>query len=89
MLYRGHPVGDYRIDLLVERKVIVECKAGTRLHLAHQHQLLNYLTATGLPLGYLVHFGETPTFMRFVNQQQRSRRRHLTTLWKHPSPVAV
>jgi GxxExxY protein len=54
--YKEQIVGEYFADLLVEGRVIVEIKAATNLLKAHQAQLLNYLKATGVPVGLLVNF---------------------------------
>ena len=54
--YKEQIVGEYFADLLVEAQVIVEIKAATNLLKAHQAQLLNYLRATGVPVGLLVNF---------------------------------
>ena len=66
VLFRGEPVGDYRADLVVEQRVIVEVKAVEKLVAAHDAQLLNYLRATGLQLGLLLNFGPRATFRRLV-----------------------
>ena len=55
--YEGHVVGSYFADILVEDCVIVELKAVQELNEAHQSQLVNYLTATGLDDGLLINFG--------------------------------
>jgi GxxExxY protein len=55
--YRGQLVGDYWIDLLVERCVLVELKAVRTLAPAHDDQLYNYLAATKLEVGLLLNFG--------------------------------
>ena len=46
----------YRIDLLVEKKVIVEVKAIDRLAPIHQAQLLSYLKLSGCKVGLLINF---------------------------------
>ena len=46
----------YRIDMLVEDKVIVELKAVSHLSDICFKQLMTYLTMTGLKLGILVNF---------------------------------
>ena len=46
----------YRIDLLVEERVIVELKAVERLEPIHNAQLLSYLKLSGLRLGLLINF---------------------------------
>jgi GxxExxY protein len=46
----------YRIDLLVDRSVIVELKAVDQLHPIHEAQLLTYLKLSGCKLGLLINF---------------------------------
>lgn len=48
----------FRIDLLVENKVIVELKCVERLNNAHKKQLLTYLRLADKKLGYLLNFSE-------------------------------
>jgi GxxExxY protein len=55
--YCGLVVGEYVADLVVEGKVIVETKAVAKLTTAHERQLLNYLSATGIENGLLLNFG--------------------------------
>ena len=49
----------FRIDILVENKVIIELKSVEKLHKAHKKQLLTYLKLAGCKLGYLLNFGES------------------------------
>jgi GxxExxY protein len=46
----------YRIDLLVNKKVIVEIKSVTELNDVHMAQILTYLKLSGCKLGYLLNF---------------------------------
>ena len=55
--YDGHVVGSYYADLWVEGRVIVELKAVQKLAKAHEVQLVNYLSATGVDTGLLLNFG--------------------------------
>ena len=55
--YKGHAVGEYVADFVVDGKVIVELKATKKLTEADEAQLLNYLKATGLRVGLLLNFG--------------------------------
>jgi GxxExxY protein len=55
--YRGVVVGEYVADLMVEGSVIAEIKAVRVLAVAHEVQLVNYLTATGIEVGLLLNFG--------------------------------
>jgi GxxExxY protein len=64
-------VGTYRIDLLVEKAVLVEVKTVERIVEAHQRQLVNYLKATDVEVGLLLNFGPDPHFIRRVNTKDR------------------
>lgn len=55
--YKGQEVGSYYADILVEKQIILELKAVDKLSGHHESQVLNYLKATGLPLGILINFG--------------------------------
>jgi GxxExxY protein len=46
----------YRVDLLVENRVLVELKALTKVLPVHEAQLLSYLRLSGHPLGLLINF---------------------------------
>ena len=55
----GEVVGDFIADILVNDTVILELKSVRKLVEAHEVQLVNYLVATGKPVGLLINFGET------------------------------
>jgi GxxExxY protein len=69
VIYKGNPVGAYRYDLLVDERVIIEVKTGDALGATAKAQLLNYLRATNLEVGLLLHFGPEPNFHRCVHQR--------------------
>lgn len=56
--YRAQKIGIYRADIIVDKKVIIELKCCKELTSEHKSQLINYLKATGIPLGVLVNFGK-------------------------------
>ena len=56
--YEGEVVGEFVADIVVDDTVIVELKSVRRTVLAHEIQLVNYLVATGKPVGLLLNFGE-------------------------------
>jgi GxxExxY protein len=58
VLYDDREVGHFVADLLVEETVIVELKSVRSTSTAHEVQLVNYLTATGKPVGLLLNFSE-------------------------------
>ena len=55
--YENVLVGDFKADIVVEGVLILELKAVQSLHMAHEIQLVNYLTATGIDHGLLINFG--------------------------------
>jgi GxxExxY protein len=61
LTYREQPLKHtYVPDLICHGQIIVELKAVKELADEHRAQLLNYLKATGRPLGLLVNFGHHP-----------------------------
>jgi iron complex transport system substrate-binding protein len=48
----------FRVDLLVERQLIIELKSTERTAAVHAKQVLTYLRLMGLPLGLLMNFGQ-------------------------------
>ena len=59
IIYKGVEIGDpYRLDVLVEDKVIVECKAVEKNNSIFASQVLTYLRITGLRLGIVINFGQ-------------------------------
>ncbi len=55
--FRGQVIAKFELDLVADKKVILELKAVTALAPAHEQQLIAYLAASGLPLGLLINFG--------------------------------
>ena len=66
VFFRGHNVGDFRADVLVEHLVLVELKAANSLDSAHMAQVMNYLKATNIEIGMLLNFGPKPEFKRVI-----------------------
>jgi GxxExxY protein len=56
VFYKNKVVGEYIIDILVEKKVIVELKTVEKFDNVHEAQLLNYLKASGIQVGLLINF---------------------------------
>ena len=50
-------VGEFKADIVVEKMLVIELKAVNSLHVAHEVQLVNYLTSTGIDHGLLINFG--------------------------------
>ena len=62
----GIDVGDFMADVVVEDKVILELKATSCITSEHAAQLIIYLTATGMLLGYVMNFSGDRTFGRRI-----------------------
>ena len=73
--FRGRQVGDFRCDLLVENKVILELKAVKDIAPEHIAQALNYLKATEVEVALILNFGERPRFKRLVFDNERKKAR--------------
>jgi GxxExxY protein len=56
VIYKGHPVGEGFLNLLVAGELIVELKAVDALAPVHKAQVISYLKATRLHLGLLINF---------------------------------
>ncbi len=57
IFYKGLEIDEaYRIDVIVEDKIILELKVVDELNNVHLAQLLTYLKLSGCSLGYLINF---------------------------------
>jgi len=54
--YNNRPVGDCRLDLIVENSVVIEIKSVDRFDPVFEAQLLSYLKITGIKHGLLLNF---------------------------------
>ena len=64
--YRGVVVGFHRVDLIIDKKVVVELKAVKEIDDAHLATCLSYLKATQLRVGLIINFSEARTRIRRV-----------------------
>jgi GxxExxY protein len=76
VFYKGESVGVQRIDMLVDRRIVLEIKSTHDLSKASYRQLLSYLRGSELQVGLLLHFGPKPAFHRLICT--RSPRRKTT-----------
>jgi GxxExxY protein len=65
--YKGAEIGCQRLDMIVDRILVVEVKSTTELHSSARRQLQSYLCATRLDLGLLLHFGPKARFYRLID----------------------
>ena len=64
--YDGELVGEYFSDIIVNDIVIIELKASAVLKEENEAQLLNYLRATKIELGFLFNFGTEAEYKRKI-----------------------
>jgi GxxExxY protein len=70
--YRGEPfIGGFRVDLLVEGRLVVEVKVVHALPPVASRQVLTYLRLMGQPLGLIINFGSS----RFTSSVRRVENR--------------
>jgi GxxExxY protein len=69
VFYKGEELGRQRLDMIVDEKLVIETKSTHDLHKRAPRQLQNYLRATNLEVGLLLHFGPEPQFFRLLNSQ--------------------
>jgi GxxExxY protein len=69
--FDGKVVGDYRADILVENCIILELKAAEEFSSSFDSQLINYLKATDIEVGYVLNFGKRPKYSRKVFSNSR------------------
>jgi GxxExxY protein len=55
--FENQAIGYHRLDMLIDKKVVVEIKATERLPDVAERQLRSYLNATKLNVGLILHFG--------------------------------
>ena len=56
--YENEVVGEFIADIIVNDTIILELKSVRQIIQAHEVQLVNYLVATGKPVGLIINFGE-------------------------------
>ena len=73
IFYRGHPIGEHRLDLLVQSSIVVELKAISALENIHFATVRSYLKALGLNDGLLLNFAVTRLVVKRVGREYHPR----------------
>ncbi len=74
--YHGESVGMFFADLIVNGLILLELKSCNSIIEEHEAQLLNYLKATEIEVGYVLNFGKTAAFKRKVFDNERKGSLH-------------
>jgi GxxExxY protein len=76
VFYREHLIGEHRLDLVVEGKLVLELKAISQLERIHFAIVRSYLKASGLDDALLLNFASTRLVIKRVGREY------------HPDPAA-
>ena len=72
VFYLGQPIALYRIDMVIEERLLLEIKASAAVGEVDRRQIFNYLRATVLPLALLLHFGPKPYVKRYISPRKHT-----------------
>lgn len=67
VFYKGDEIAEQRLDMIVDRKLLVEIKSTFELRKAATRQVYNYLRCTNLELALLLHFGPEAKVFRIAH----------------------
>ncbi len=59
VFYKNREIGEYRLDLLVEGRVVVELKSVERMEPVFEAQILSYMRMGGYNIGLIINFKST------------------------------
>lgn len=72
--FKGEPIGEFKLDSVVNERVILEYKAVSEIAKIHEQQALSYLKATGLELAIVINFGaERVQSSRVINTKGKTK----------------
>jgi len=74
--FHKEKIGEFRADLLVDNRALVELKTGRDIEPGWEKQLLNYLRATEIEVGLLFNFGPNAQFRRYVFENLKKNPRN-------------
>ena len=70
IFFEGVDVGQHRMDMVVQERIVLEIKATEKLSDVAKRQLRNCLSAMDLELGILLHFGPTANHHRVLRKKK-------------------
>lgn len=85
ILFKNQRVGRYIADLIVNNLIVVELKCCKTLLPEHQSQVINYLKASHLPVGFLVNFGNQKLEYKRLHHPDKFKSLEALTTLMHPS----
>ncbi len=73
VMYKGEELSNQRLDMVVDGRIIIETKSTLELHASARRQLYNYLKATHLDVGFVLHFGPVARFYREIRSTPKKK----------------
>ena len=70
VMYKDRVLAVQRLDMVVDDRIIVEVKSTKSVHESAARQVLNYLRASRLDVGLLLHFGPKASFFRLISSKR-------------------
>jgi GxxExxY protein len=70
VVYKDRVLAVQRLDMVVDERIVVEVKSTRALHEMAARQVLNYLRASRLEIGLLLHFGPRASFFRLISSRR-------------------
>ena len=83
--FRGHMVGLFYADIVVEGLIILELKAADEITRLHVAQVSHYLRSTRMEIGYVLLFAERAGFRRVIFTNDRKKHLAATSDESYPS----
>jgi GxxExxY protein len=79
VFFRGHNVGDFHADLVVNGTILLELKTTEQIAAAYESQVLNYLRSPALELGLILNIGPKPQVRRLLldNARKHAKTHHV------------
>lgn len=71
VFYHGQVVGEFFADVVVNHLILLELKSAGAILEEHEAQLLNYLKATEIEVGFVMNFGKSASYRRKVLDNDR------------------
>jgi GxxExxY protein len=76
--FHGQLAGEFFADMVINELILLELKSASSILEEHEAQLLNYLKASEIEVGYVMNFGKSASFKRKVFDNDRKGSLHWT-----------
>jgi len=79
IIYKNKEVGTYLIDIIVENKIMLQILTNEEIRISDEQKMYQFLRACELEVGYILNFGQKPTYRRknCANQYKRRLKKDL------------